>query len=378
MHTCGIREDNGKAECWGVSNGGSSVTTPPAGVRFLPCGIQGADEAVCSGDSLLTQSFEIPEGGERGFRVVFSSDVTADEDISVDWSVSCDGDVSGEDFVGGCPSGTVTIAAGSDFARFTISTNDDMVLESDEDFTVSLIKASPSIEGLITISPTRDSITATITDDGTVDIGFEELTYDVSEDVGSVTLTVSVLSGEINEGVVVTVVVTTIDGSAVAGEDYTEVIRTLVFSSAVRTQTLSVSILEDAVLEGTEEFVLALSGESISSDAPRAEVSIRDGDNNRGVITFRAVSSRVDEGGVAIFMTELTGDVTVDEAIFVEWRVSCDGGMGVSDEDFVGGCPTGTATIAAGQTSTIFTIMTDMDSVVENDEELPVSITGCI
>ena len=341
-HNCGIRED-GTVACWGSDVAGQS--SPP--------------------------SFDIPEGDEVSFRVSFSSDVTADEDIGVEWRVSCEGEITSSDFVGGCPSGTATIAAGSGFDRFTIQTNDDMALENAEEFTVSVIEALPRIDGRITISSTRSSVTATITDNDTADIGFEALSYEVSEDEGSVTLTVSVLSGEIGEGVVVTVDVRSIDGSAVAGADYTSVRESLTFTSSVTEATVTVVITDDAIVEGNEEFSLVLSGESISSAATTAEVLVRDNDD--GVITVTAVTGTVSEGEAANFRLELTEGST-EAGIGVEWSVSCEGD--VSAEDFVGGCPSGTATIAAGQTSTIFTITTDMDNVVENDERFTVSITS--
>ena len=92
----------------------------------------------------------------------------------------------------------------------------------------------------------------------------------------------------------------------------------------------------------------ALSGESISSAATTAEVLIRDNDD--GVITVTAVTGTVSEGEAANFRLELTEGST-ETGIGVEWSVSCEGD--VSAEDFVGGCPSGTATIAAGQISTI-------------------------
>ena len=384
VHTCGIIDGgirDGEVECWGSN--GNMRSTPPTGLRLLTlgsgrhhnCGVQEDGTVACWGlpdrGQTSPPSFAIPEGDEVSFRASFSGDVTADEDISVGWSVSCDSGVNAEDFVGDCPSGTVRIAAGSGFGRFTIETNDDIVLENAEEFTVSLIDALPSIDGRITISSTRSSVTATITDNDTIDIGFEDLRYDVREDVGSVTLTVSVLSGEIGEGVVVTVDVRSINGRAVAGADYTSVRESLTFSSEVISRTLSVSILEDGVVEGTEEFELRLSGESVSSAAATAEVSIRDIDD--GVITVTAVTGTVSEGEAANFRLELTEGST-ETGIVVEWSVSCEGD--VIGEDFVGGCPSGTATIAAGQTSTIFTITTNSDSVVENDERFTVSITG--
>ena len=205
-------------------------------------------------------SFDIPEGDAVSFRVSFSSDVTADEDIGVEWRVSCEGEITSSDFEGGCPSGTATIAAGSGLIGFTIETNDDMALENAEEFTVSVIEALPRIDGRITISSTRSSVTATITDNDTADIGFEALRYEVSEDEGSLTLTVSVLSGEIGEGVFVTVDVRSIDGSAVAGADYTSVRESLTFTSSMTEATVTVVITDDAIVEGNEEFSLGAIG----------------------------------------------------------------------------------------------------------------------
>ena len=391
-HTCGIIDggiDDGEVTCWGDDRRGQSTLPPElADVRFRAvtsgefhtCGIQEGGEAVCWGDDLSPQSspppFAIPEGGEGRFRVSFLSDVTADEDIAVEWSVSCMDDVSVEDFIDGCPSGTVTIAAGSGFERFTIPTKDNSIVENDEEFTVSLKESSPSIEGRITISSTRSSVTATIADDDTVDISFAELAYDVLEDVNSVTLSVSMFSGEIQEGVIVMVDVMAIDGSGVADKDYTVVMETLMFSSEVRTQTVSVSILDDAVVEVDEDFELGLSSKRILP-AATARVLIRDDD--RGVVSVMAVTDTVSEGAEVGFIVNLSGDVTADESIDVSWSVGCEDGSGVTAADFAdSSCPSGMVTISSGETSATFAVSTSDDDVVEGLEEFDLTLTDVV
>ena len=391
-HTCGIIDGgstDGEATCWGSNFRGQS--TPPLGVRFLAlsagfehtCGIidDGSDdgEATCWGSNDSGQStpptLPLTEGDEAIFRVGFLSDVTTYEDIFVDWSVSCSDNITADDFADSlCPSGTVTIPSGEMYATFAVSTNDDNEVEGMEEFEGTLTSVSPTIDGVITISDTMGAVGLTILDNDAVDlsIGFLPTDYRVSEDAGSVTLTVSVLSGTIEGGVNVAVSVMTVDGSAIAVEDYVSVSETLMFTSGVTELTVTVNIGDGTIPEVDETFVLELLGERVSSVSNVARVTIFDDD--RGVIRVGAGSSRVDEGITAVFGVELTGGVTVDEVIGVEWSVTCDAGNGVTSADFVDGCPSGTVTIASGGSFATFTVSTSDDEVVEGIEEFAVTL----
>ena len=68
-----------------------------------------------------------------------------------------------------------------------------------------------------------------VPDNDIVTVGFVQPAYRISENAGSVTLTVSVLSGIIEDSAGVTVSVMTLDGSATAGEDYSRFMETLTF-----------------------------------------------------------------------------------------------------------------------------------------------------
>ena len=177
-------------------------------------------------------------------------------------------------------------------------TFNDSVVEGMEEFTVTLSSVSPDLGGRITIPDMTDSTSVTIQDDDrtvidflpvlprvlrprlidpnpTVEIGFEELSYIVSEG-GSVILSVSVLSGSIAEGENVEVSVRTMDGSAVAPGDYSGLTETLMFSSDVTTLSFTVPIVDDDVFERDQAFSVKLSGDSVSSVANVATVTIND------------------------------------------------------------------------------------------------------
>ena len=325
----------------------------------------------------------ITEGDTAMFIVELGDGVTADQTIGLEWSVNCGAvfrvttaDFDG--FGGDCPFGTVTIAAGSSSEDFPIMTLDDSVLESMETFTVTLTSVSPDLSGRITISATEDSASVTILDNDVVEIGFEQLSYSVLEDAGSVTLNVLVLSGEIEDGSSVTVVGITLDGTAVAPGDYTAVIGTLTFTSSMTEATVRVDITDDAVVEGAETFILELSSTSdVVISTSRAVVTIEDDDS--GEITVSAVSPSVTEGDTAMFIVELGDGVTADQTIGLEWSVNCGAGIGVTAADFDGfgvDCPFGTATIGRLESFVTFPIFTFDDNVVEGIEVLTVTLTS--
>jgi hypothetical protein len=80
----------------------------------------------------------------------------------------------------------------------------------------------------------------------------------------------------------VTVDYATADGDAVAGVDYTATNGTVVFADGEDSQTFSVSVLEDGLIEGIETVVLTLSG-AIGADLGSmsgAVLTITDNDSN--------------------------------------------------------------------------------------------------
>jgi len=81
-----------------------------------------------------------------------------------------------------------------------------------------------------------------------------------------VTVTLSAASGQ-----TITVNYSTADGTALAGSDYTASSGTLTFAPGQTSKTVTVTVLGDTVVEGTESFTLNLSGATNATlPAPKA------------------------------------------------------------------------------------------------------------
>ena len=95
----------------------------------------------------------------------------------------------------------------------------------------------------------------TITDNDSASVGIDDVTVDEAD--GTATFTVA-LTGEVQGGF--SVDAATADDTATAGSDYTAATQTLNFAGTNgETQTFTVNITDDAVLEGTEQFFANLS-----------------------------------------------------------------------------------------------------------------------
>ena len=331
-------------------------------------------------------SYRVSEGaGSVTLVAVLSGAISSSENVSVVVTTMDGTAVAIEDY--GQLGGTLlTFTADMPTRAVSVSIEDDLLLELDQYFFVELSGERVSSDASVArVTITDNDVDAAdipagpdpSSGPGDGEIVFEELRYAVSEGAGNVTL-VAVLSGAISSSENVSVNVTTIDGSAtVDGGDYTETTLTLQFTSNVRRLPVSVSILGDVVVEGSEVFEVKLSGERVSSVASIARVTVSDDD--RGVVSVMVVTDTVSEGAEVGFIVNLSGDVTADESIDVSWSVGCGDGSGVTSEDFAdSSCPSGMVTISSGETSATFAVSTSDDDVVEGLEEFDLTLTDVV
>ena len=110
-------------------------------------------------------------------------------------------------------------------------------------------------------------------------VSFSDATYSVSEADGAALITVNRTAGASTS---FTVDYSTADGSAAAGADYTAINGTLIFADGEDSQTFSVPILEDGLLEANETVVLTLSGGSGANPGAVPEAVLEITDNDRG------------------------------------------------------------------------------------------------
>jgi len=186
---------------------------------------------------------------------------------------------------------------------------DDTVPESNEDFAVLDTNLTALVDGFpagITISNTFE---ATIIDDdnGAVpELSFVATSINVLESDGTATLDLSL---SIASPTPVTVDFVTADGTAVAGSDYTTSSGSVTFPpNSVAPQTIVVPLVDDTIVEGAENFAVALSnaaGATLSPTASTATVNITDDDSPPipGTVQFTASE---------ITVNELAGTVTIE------------------------------------------------------------------
>jgi len=87
-------------------------------------------------------------------------------------------------------------------------------------------------------------------------IGFEERLYNGSESSGEIQVVVAVLQGELSSPVVVRI--STMDGTALSGEDYQSINQTLTFEQSNTRIFISVPILDDEFDEDNEDILASL------------------------------------------------------------------------------------------------------------------------
>jgi hypothetical protein len=139
---------------------------------------------------------------------------------------------------------SATFAAGATSVLVRAPIVQDTIDEANETFTLTATRTAG------TTSNTAATGTATITDDdATPTLAINDVT--VNEAAGTATFTVTLSAAS---GLPVTVGYNTSNGTATAGSDYTAGTGTLTFAPGVTTQTITVSIANDAATEPSETF----------------------------------------------------------------------------------------------------------------------------
>ena len=349
----------------GVSGGGfEAAPAAPANVTTtiidedtdgVPSNEPGEDVPVL----LLNGDTNITEGGTATYTVSVSDAPLTDMDVTVEiGQITTDaGDITPV-------TRTVTIVAGTTSTDFTVTNIDNTTVESDEDYSVTVTGSTGGGYEATPVNPV--AITTTIADDDVVlNLSINDVAID--EDAGTATFTVSLSDTPTSS---VTVDYSTVDGTATAGIDYTAASGTLTFAPGTTTQTITVPISDDLLAEGSEDYNVVL--------AMPTGATILNG-TGVGTINDEAV-------GDAPTLT-LTGDTSVAEGSAASYTLSVNQAPTtdlditvalVNVDTMTGevGPATQTITIAAGTTSTDFTLNNLEDVYAEIDEDYQVSVTG--
>ena len=161
------------------------------------------------------------------------------------------------------------------------------------------------------------------------------------------------------------------DGTATAGSDYVATSSTVSFTGGLTTSTVTVSLIDDELVEGDETFAAVLSpvvnaligdgtgtGTILNDDQAGGTFTIAigtEGSENPGNATFNVTRSGV-----------TSGTVTVDFATT--------GGTATSGTDFT--AASGTLTFASGVTSQTITVPVLADTVFEGAEQFTLTLSN--
>src|SRR5438309_295039 len=169
--------------------------------------------------------------------------------VTVQYTTSDGTAIAGQDYT--ATNGTVTFGPGEITKTISVPVRNDGVAEGTEFF--KMVLSNPTGTGATLGNPIEAYVYVTDTGAG---VHFSQPSFDVAENGGAAMIRVT-LAGEFTN--VVTVDYATSDGTAAAGQDYVATNGTLTFAPGQGSQTFSVPILNDSLVEGTETVNLTLS-----------------------------------------------------------------------------------------------------------------------
>ena len=226
--------------------------------------------------------------------------------------------------------------------------------------------------------PSVDQRGAPRVSDGRVDIGaveradsavqFDAATLSVAEDGASILVTVT----RSDTFGAASVDYATSDAGATAGADYTATAGTLNFADGQASASFSVPILDDALLEGDENFQVDLSNPSANLRlGTPAQVVVTITDVEAGTVQLDSATYSVAEsaGTLTVTVDRINGS---DGAVSVDYATT--NGSATAGADY--SASAGTLSFADGQTSASFNVPILDDGLVEADETFTVSLSN--
>lgn len=309
-------------------------------------------------------------GGQLTFTLTRTGDLSA---VSTVTYTTADGSAHfGDDYV--AANGTVTFAAGQSTATVNVAIINDTLIEYNESMRLLLTGGTNAVitSGSAYGTIINDDTTATPPPPPAPSVAVNDVT--ANETNGALVFTLT-RSGDLTAAS--TVNYATANGTALAGSDYLATSGTATFAAGQATATVSVSLLNDTLVENNEAFVLNLSGGS--------NITIADGQGSGTIVsddvapptpTPVAPSVAVNDvtaneaNGALVFTLTRSGDLTAASSV----NYATANGTAAAGSDYIAN--SGTASFAAGQATTTVTVAVTNDTLVEGNETLLLNLTG--
>jgi len=310
--------------------------------------------AISIGDTSVAEG----DAGTASLTFTVSLSAPALTTVTVDYATSNGSATAGSDYT--AASGTVTFVPGDVSETITIDVTGDVFFEGDETVLVTL--SNPSLNATIN----DGSATGTITNDDAPS-GMFIVDSSTNESAGTITFNVQ-LAAPVQS--TVTVDYTTVNGTALAGSDYTATAGTLTFVANDQLETITVPILNDAIFEADETFTVVLSNatNTTSISDGTALGTITDDDTAVAIVIQDATAAEDD--GTMTFTVTLAAPVNT--TVTVDYATS--NGSATAGADY--NAASGTVTFAPNDTSETITVTLLGDALVEGDETFTVTLSN--
>ena len=282
------------------------------------------------------------------------------EEVRVSYRTTGQSATTGTDFQS--TSGTLIFNPGEQTKTITVPLINSEEVEGDEKFVVSLFSL---VSGSTDITIPDTVYWVTIIDDDQAKVSISDLTID--EEAGFATLTVSL---DQTVATNVSLDYSTVDGTALSGEDYESTTGTVTFNPGEQSKTITIPIINTNLIEDEESFLVNLSnlqvnGLDVILGDNQAEVTITDSDQP----AFSIDDISVNEDAETAILT-VTLDQTLTTVITVDFATADQIANSISDYQQ----QSGTLTFNPGETTkTIQISMIDSD-ITEADETFLVNL----
>lgn len=271
----------------------------------------------------------------------------------------------GSDFMSTTQTLNFTGTAGETQA-FSVSLNDDNIVEGSETFTVSMNNLSGAVVDI------SDTATGTITDNDTATVSVAANDASAAEPSGSNDGQFTVTQSKIAS--TDTVITYTIGGTATSGSDYTALSGTVTIPAGDTTAVIDVTVVGDSIVEADETVIVTLTGtnnSAITVGAPNA-ATVTITDNDTATVSIAANDASAAETGSDPGQFTVTQTKQSSTATVVNYAVS---GTATPGADYT--ALSGTVTIPAGSTTALIDVAGIVDdSIVEADETVYVTLSS--
>lgn len=315
----------------------------------------------------ISGATSVTEGGVAALTI---SSTASQNDLTVTY-VTVGGSASTLDYTSVSSSVVIPASAAGNSVVINVPTTPDTLVEANETFSVSLSNVSGSPSSPTLGSPTVRSITIFDNDSTTLSVSPGPT---ASEGSGTATFTLALSSPAQQD---VTIVYQTVNGTAVAGSDFTSVSGTTVIPALSSSVTIPVSILNDNTVESQETFSLSLSSatSNLASLVVGTSVAVATiTDNDSAIATIQPIINAEETsvgafGNAGGFLVSLSNPV--DVPVTVNFSV---GGTASNGIDYAAVSPS--VVIPTGQTTAVVVVNPVNELLVEGNESVILALTS--